>query len=302
MIEVIIPFFQKEAGILKKCLESIHTQSEFESIEKILIVDDQSPVDAKAEICQLPKSLKDKITVIKQANSGPGGARNKGLDNVAGESVYIAFIDSDDCWDKDHIKNAVYGLERGYDFYFTDFYHIGQSTPAFLRSNKLNLAEHKLLDAPKHIYSYSGDFRKQIICGNLVGTSTVVFRKNPLRNVRFNPLYKNAGEDYLFWLECADLTKRIIFSTEPLTKCGKGVNVYAGAEWGTRHLQHRIYYEIMYKKEILEKYASLGVTAHLQAQIKELKKQYLLNLLALLKRLNIKCLVTSFYHLSKIYC
>ena len=49
-IAVIIPFFQREAGILGRALKSIADQNYPNSALYVIVVDDGSPVSAESEI------------------------------------------------------------------------------------------------------------------------------------------------------------------------------------------------------------------------------------------------------------
>lgn len=86
-LSVIIPVYNT-AKYLQKCLESILAQN-VQDIE-IICVDDDS-TDNSLQILQ---EYSDKITIIKQKNSGSGVARNLALSQAKGE--YILFVDSDD--------------------------------------------------------------------------------------------------------------------------------------------------------------------------------------------------------------
>src|SRR3990172_8587194 len=109
-VSVVIPFFQKEKGILKKAVRSVLNQRKFDNYE-IIIIDDGSPVSANEEIADLGETNKFRIRAIRQKNSGPGAARNRGLDAVSRETTYVAFLDSDDQWLDSHLDNAVAALE-----------------------------------------------------------------------------------------------------------------------------------------------------------------------------------------------
>ena len=73
---VIIPIYNS-SKFLEKCLKSILDQS-FSDFELIL-VDDGSSDDSES-ICSFFAEKDDRILFLKQYNSGPGSARNKGME------------------------------------------------------------------------------------------------------------------------------------------------------------------------------------------------------------------------------
>ena len=69
-----------------------------------MVVDDGSKDDTLK--CLNQYALADKrIKVFSQTNQGVSVARNIGLDNAKGE--YIAFLDSDDLWDRNYLQVMV---------------------------------------------------------------------------------------------------------------------------------------------------------------------------------------------------
>lgn len=142
-ISVIIPFFQKKSGILSRSLKSIISQTHFEKIEKIVVIDDGSPISAEDEIGQLDSTLVSKVKIITQPNGGVSKARNTGLDYLHAQGAQIiAFLDSDDVWEKNHITEMLIAFEHGADFYFSNFYQLGQKTGAFERAGKIDYSGH----------------------------------------------------------------------------------------------------------------------------------------------------------------
>ena len=108
MISIIVPVYNAEQ-YLCKCIDSILSQ-EYSNWE-LLLIDDGSK-DSSKKICK-SYSLKDKrIKTFSQKNSGPGAARNKGLDEANGE--FIVFVDSDDWVDSnflaDYVKNSEFDI------------------------------------------------------------------------------------------------------------------------------------------------------------------------------------------------
>src|SRR5262245_41293475 len=112
-VAVIIPYFQRQTGILSKAIASVFSQREVDDSE-IYVIDDESPVPPDQDLAGFDRS---RIHVIRQKNKGCAGARNRGLDCLPGDATYVAFLDSDDTWSSGHLSNALVALERGYDFY-----------------------------------------------------------------------------------------------------------------------------------------------------------------------------------------
>ena len=86
-ISVVIPVYNR-ANLLPATLRSLLAQTV--PAGEILVVDDGS-TDGTAEVAE---SFGATVRVIRQANAGPGAARNRGFAESRGE--YIHFFDSDD--------------------------------------------------------------------------------------------------------------------------------------------------------------------------------------------------------------
>lgn len=249
MITVVIPYYQKKAGVLVRALASIKAQEPCGMLVHVIVVDDASPIPAQGEVEALGETTSFSIEVIRQENTGPGGARNAGLDHAPMGTRYIAFLDSDDQWDVSHLRRAVAALSAGYRFYFSNHYQLGQSTGAFERAGRLDLTQH--LELPvlgQGFYAYQGNMLDQIIRGNIIGTSTVAYDFQRWPDKRFKVEFSNAGEDYLFWMELAGSEVMVAFSVLCEVRYGHGVNIYSGSGWGSEHHLLRIYNELKYRK------------------------------------------------------
>lgn len=89
-ISVVVPLYNKARTVLRT-LQSIAVQT-FGDFE-VLIVDDGSTDDSAA----LVESVADpRFRMIRQANAGPGAARNRGIAEARADLV--AFLDADDVW------------------------------------------------------------------------------------------------------------------------------------------------------------------------------------------------------------
>lgn len=254
-ISIIIPFFQKQNGILRKAIGSIIAQEITVDVSlDIYVVDDASPVPAKLELKDIDLRENMRLFVLEQENQGPGGARNTALDQMDQSTDFVAFLDSDDSWSQDHLNNALNALGNDYDFYFSDFYQLNATTSAFQRAARINVEDHPTINDSNHLHEYKGDLFDQVITGNIIGTPTVVYRYRANPQLRFQKGYMNAGEDYLFWLGFSHSNKRVVFSSKCECTCGEGINIYSGSKWGTSESLNRIKYEIKYRKAIARQF------------------------------------------------
>lgn len=298
MITVIIPYYQRETGILSKALASIAAQKDAGMPVHVLIVDDASPISAEAELPPMA-SQRYSVRVIKQPNGGPGSARNTGLDNAPPGTRYIAFLDSDDVWADDHLLRAATALQAGHDFYFADLLQLGASISAFSRAGRINPSAHPSLPgAENNLHAYQGDLLDQIIRGNVIGTSTVVYDFQKFNNNRFKVEFTNAGEDYLFWMDIAHSGAKIAFSSQCEAYYGKGVNIYAGTGWGTDKHLLRIHNEMKYRKLTCQIFPVNALQKkHIDASINDLRIAFakdLLHRLAHRKKISLSLLRAHF--------
>lgn len=233
-VGVVIPFYQREKGILRKCIDSIVDQK-FDGYFDICIVDDESPVPAVSEI---PESYYDKhnIKIIHQKNSGPAVARNTGLDNLSQSCEYIAFMDSDDWWDPLFIETAVSTMNKGYDLFFVNTKREGIDGDRFgwHKSSGLNfnIDEHDVINPENNIYEFKGNFfNYSILRSNILATSSTIFRKSRGSEIRFNKNLFN-GQDRLFKIHLSKNVRRVAFTPDFLVLEGAGVNIYDSSKWG----------------------------------------------------------------------
>jgi len=248
-VAVVIPYYQKRPGILGKSVRSALAQ-QGAGPSVVIVVDDASPVPARAELADLMARQPGRIVLLEQANGGPAAARNRGLQALPAGIDYIAFLDSDDEWTPGHLARALLALDQGHDFYFADHYQLHQTVSAFRRAGRIDVGRHPALAGAPGLHAYQGDMFDQILMGNIIGTSTVVYRRAAHAALRFREEYVYAGEDYLFWLELSRRTTRIAFSAECECTYGEGVNIFAGSGWGTESSLLRLHHEIKYKKAL----------------------------------------------------
>ena len=97
---VVIPFYQRERGILARAIASALAQRDVQP-DRIVVVDDGSPVSARDELADLLRGDESRIDVIEQSNAGTAAARNRGLNALSRLGVeYVAFADERDLVEK----------------------------------------------------------------------------------------------------------------------------------------------------------------------------------------------------------
>ena len=211
-VSVIIPCFNSSKTIEKSIL-SVLDQTIYP--REIICVDDGSQDNTVNIIFRLKKKSKIDIKIISQLNSGPSVARNKGI--LLSKSKYIAFLDSDDVWDKDKLK-IQYDLMEKDNLSFT--FHLYSPLGDF------DLNKYKLKNKCKSI-SISKFIFKQYIA-----TPTVMALREGF--IAFNENLSHC-EDYLCWIINNEGKKKIFFIDYPLASgfkkpigdSGLSSNIYA---------------------------------------------------------------------------
>lgn len=226
---IIIPFYQREDGILRRALASVFAQS-FQDFD-VIVVDDQSPYAAEDELKPLTQDQRARITIVKQANAGPGGARNTGLDNVPAATRFAAFLDSDDVWTPAHLQNAHDALQKfDADCYWASIhggeefdYHFGIAD--LERSEKaVRLSDHPLL---LEIPDLAGVMLKNWA---FLHMSCMVIGRPLIEKVRFDAALRLAAEDVLFFCDCMLAARRIVLCGEAGALRGEGINIFHGVD------------------------------------------------------------------------
>ncbi|MFT3807422.1 glycosyltransferase family 2 protein [Arenimonas sp.] len=91
LVSTIIPFHDRER-MLEDAIASVLSQTYLDT--EVILVDDGSSERAAAMARALAEENHDKVRLFRQANAGPGAARNLGLSHARGE--FIQYLDSDD--------------------------------------------------------------------------------------------------------------------------------------------------------------------------------------------------------------
>jgi succinoglycan biosynthesis protein ExoW len=228
LIAVVVPYYQRTAGILRRALLSILGQQLSPDIAvEIIVADDGSPAPLEPELDGVPIGPPFRLTVVRQANAGAAAARNACLDAIGRDTTYVAFLDSDDLWKPTHLLQAVTALDEGYDYYFCDNERSGAHRSYYAQTgfDRFIRARGTSLGGSYHQMSGAEFFSFSLRSWTSL-TPTVVFRRAVAPDLRFDLSLLAAGEDCLFLLRLIGRTTTVCCSTDINVVCGEGVNVF----------------------------------------------------------------------------
>lgn len=101
-VSAVIPAYNAD-GFVHRAIESALAQTH--RLLEIIVVDDGSSDDTAAVAARYP------VRVIRQANGGPGAARNTGV--MAAQGEWIALLDHDDTWHPDKTRQQLALADEG---------------------------------------------------------------------------------------------------------------------------------------------------------------------------------------------
>lgn len=187
-ISVVIPTYNR-AHILKHVVSSVINQSI--KPHEIIIVDDGS-TDQTKEVFneQIQDYLQDVIRYIYQENQGGNVARNRGIQEANGE--YVAFLDSDDTWDKEKLEKqlTVFGSNEKLGAVYCGLRHV-------------DLDKGTLIYEPKRSYP-SGDLSTTLLIRDVTGpTSCYMVKRSVFEEVGGFDVNLKARQDWEMWIRIA---------------------------------------------------------------------------------------------------
>ncbi len=193
IVSVIIPYYKKK-DYIKSTIKSVLNQT-FKSFEIIIVYDDEDRNDLVylKKIQSLDKRIK---IILNSKNIGAGLSRNKAIRLAKGK--YIAFLDSDDLWNKKKINTQL----------------------DFMKKNQCSISHtsYSIIDKRGNI---SGTRKaKNLTYNDLlsscdIGLSTVMIKKKILDKYSFVNL--KTKEDYVLWLKLAQKRHQFFGINKKLT-------------------------------------------------------------------------------------
>jgi teichuronic acid biosynthesis glycosyltransferase TuaG len=203
-VSVIIPAYNAEA-FLARAIRSVEAQT-FRDFE-VVVVDDGS-TDGTADVARGFSSVR----YVRGAHLGEAGARNRGLEEAAGELV--AFVDADDEWLPEKLARQVAFMESaGSSFSYTDCYLVRDGSRV----------RYSTLARPRHgeiLFPLIDDWLDQAF---LIPTEVMASRALLQSAGGFETGLPTAGHvDYGLWLKLAIQGTRIDYLDEPLALWYRG--------------------------------------------------------------------------------
>ena len=120
-IDIILPNYNSSKFIIKT-IDSILKQTY--KNWKLIIVDDFSDIETKNILKKISKKKNIKVFYLNK-NHGAGFCRNFAIKKS--NSPYLAFIDSDDIWEKDKLKKQISFMKKNnFSFSYTDYKTFGE--------------------------------------------------------------------------------------------------------------------------------------------------------------------------------
>lgn len=196
---VIIPAFNA-AGEIERAIRSVCIPAPDFPYE-ILVVDDGSE-DGTPQVLETLKSLFPFLRVIRQENSGPAAARNRGISEATGE--YLLFLDSDDAFVEGGFSRGVKAMEEsGAELLIFGF--------SLVQGGKASSYQY-----PETVLSDEADYRTHLAplyCANMLNQVWgKVFRRELLLREALSFPDEMWGEDRLFFFSALEksVTVRVI--------------------------------------------------------------------------------------------
>ena len=198
-VSVIIPTYNR-IFMLEEALDSVFSQ-QFDEVVEVIVVDDNSQDKTSEMVIQ---KYPEVHLITLQQNVGVAAARNQALSIAKGR--YIAFLDSDDLWEKDYLKIKISALE-GQDKSFT--------VSNILVWNTVN-NEKQIRVLKPDLEKYTSPLH-HLMVGNFIHIpSCVVFPRQVLQEVGLFDERIKRGEDADFYARCLIADYTPVFTNQPL--------------------------------------------------------------------------------------
>jgi len=208
-ISVVIPTYNRYE-VLKRALASVVTQTHLPF--EIIVVDDGS-IDETEQITQDFSTIK----YFYQENRGVSSARNLGIEKSTCE--WIAFLDSDDAWHEDKLKEQI-------------AFH--KENPAILISytDENWIRNNVAVKIPKKFGKFGGEIFQECLSHCIIAPSATMINREILNSVGTFDESLEVCEDYDLWLRIADEHEIGLINKKLIYKYGGAEDQLSMKHWG----------------------------------------------------------------------
>lgn len=179
----------KGAELVARTIESVLAQTEKDW--EMIITDDCSPDNgAGAAVVEKYSQKDDRIKLIRSpVNRGSSGARNLAMKGARGR--YLAFLDSDDIWDKNYLEKMKKHIEENKD----------ESVAVFFCGyrRKDSKCEKEIL--PPYVKAGQFNFKKLLFHCPIFPSTAILDTQRLKEKISFREELQNLRDDYAFWLD-----------------------------------------------------------------------------------------------------
>ena len=179
LVSVIIPYYKKR-NFVRETIDSVINQT-YDNFEILIIYDDTNLNDL--EFLQEISKLDNRIKIINNKKRlGAGFSRNIGIEQSNGR--YVAFIDADDTWLPDKLKDQIsFMKKKNYQISHTSYFIIDEKKRVVGQRNARDLLS---ID--------------EVLKSCDIGLSTVIIEKKIITKTSTKFPQLVTKEDFVFWL------------------------------------------------------------------------------------------------------
>lgn len=218
LVSIVVPLYNGE-DFIKSTIYTVFKQT-YRNWE-LVIVDDCSTDNSYKIVNDLARG-DSRIRLFKQSsNQGAANARNRAVKESRGK--YIAFLDSDDIWNKDKLEKQLNFMEK-YNYPITCTYY------GKINEDGKNL-NHTMKSPQKISYNY--------LLTHGIGNSTVIYDQEYVGKTYIPNIRKR--NDYLMWLKIIKKTEYIHCLPKELAFHRLRENSISSKKLGLVKYQWRIY-------------------------------------------------------------
>ena len=210
-VSVIIPTLNR-INTLQRAIDSVIAQS-FESIE-IIVVDNGSS-DGSVKML---KKYYPIVKLIHEHKVGVSASRNKGIKYAS--NPWIAFLDSDDAWDRKKLEKQINLLHNSHDKY------------RLIHTNEIWIRNGKQINQMKKHQKFGGYIFNQCLSLCCISPSSVLIDRSIFDDMGLFNENLPVCEDYDMWLRICS-KEEVLFIDEKLTfKYGGHKDQLSKSYWG----------------------------------------------------------------------